>query len=50
MAYHAWLPQHIGDLPGSPGRLLWLDRLLWENRRPAVHGPTCTPQPAPVAG
>jgi len=48
IAYHAWLPNHIGDLPGSPGRLLWLDRLLWKNGKPVVHGPTCTAQTAPA--
>ena len=42
IAYHAWEPNHVGDSPGAPGRLLWLDPVDWKtvNRssmaRPAV--------------
>lgn len=44
-AYHAWPPDAIGS--SSPGRVLWIDRLLWKDGKPVVHGPTCGPQPLP---
>jgi beta-xylosidase len=50
MAYHAWEPAHVGDSPGAPGRLLWIDRVDWKNGKPVVHGPTCSPQPDPNTG
>jgi beta-xylosidase len=42
LLYHAW--------PASGGeeeRELWLDRLVWEEGKPVVKGPTCRPQTAP---
>ncbi|MBA2363667.1 MAG: family 43 glycosylhydrolase, partial [Chloroflexia bacterium] len=45
IVYHAWPPDSIGVEP--PGRLLWIDRLLWTDGKPVVHGPTSDPQPAP---
>lgn len=42
IVYHAWLPNHAGDK-----RVLWIDRLDWQNGKPVVHGPTCTKQTAP---
>ena len=50
IAYHAWEPSHVGDSPGAPGRLLWLDRVDWKNGKPVVHGPTCSPQAVPSTG
>lgn len=46
MLYHAWNAGAVGDT--TTGRQLWLDRLLWKNGRPVVHGPTCGTQPAPA--
>jgi beta-xylosidase len=42
IVYHAWPA-------GAPfeQRLLWLDRLRWEDGKPVVAGPTCRAQPAP---
>jgi beta-xylosidase len=42
IAYHAWPA-------GEPfeRRVLWLDRIRWEDGRPVVEGPTCGEQPAP---
>lgn len=48
IAYHAWPADKVGYELGGPGRQLWLDRLDWHNGKPAVVGPTCKPQPAPV--
>jgi beta-xylosidase len=42
IVYHAWRPDHAGDV-----RELWIDRLDWRNGKPVVHGPTCTEQSAP---
>jgi len=40
--YHAWpAPVHADK------RVLWLDRVTWEDGKPVVHGPTCERQPAP---
>lgn len=47
IAYHAWEPNHVGDSPGAPGRLLWLDRVDWKNGKPVIHGPACGWQPVP---
>lgn len=46
MAYHAWPADAVNVM--SPGRLLWMDRVQWKDGKPAVQGPTCKPQPAPV--
>ena len=40
--YHAWPAPVRADK-----RVLWLDRLTWEDRKPVVHGPTCGVQPGP---
>ena len=40
IAYHAW------DAAYSK-RVLWLDRLEWQDGRPRADGPTCAPQEAP---
>lgn len=45
LVYHAWAPYAIGS--DEPGRSLWIDRLQWKGGKPAVAGPTCTPQPLP---
>ena len=45
LVYHAWPPDAVGSV--FPGRLLWIDRLVWENGRPVVKGPTCGPQALP---
>jgi predicted NBD/HSP70 family sugar kinase/GH43 family beta-xylosidase len=42
IVYHAWLPNHAGNK-----RVLWIDRLDWKDRKPVVHGPTCTTQKQP---
>ena len=42
IAYHARPGQEGGDK-----RVLWLDKLLWEDGRPIVKGPTCGEQPVP---
>jgi GH43 family beta-xylosidase len=39
--YHAW------DA-GMTARRMCLDRLHWDGDRPVIHGPTSTPQPAPI--
>jgi beta-xylosidase len=41
IAYHAW------PRSGEEERELWLDRVTWEDGKPAVKGPTCRPQPIP---
>jgi beta-xylosidase len=38
--YHAWNQQFNA-------RSMWLDRLVWEDGRPVVEGPTSEPRPAP---
>jgi beta-xylosidase len=43
--YHAW-EITAGGQRGSR-RLMWIDRLLWEDGRPVVQGPTRELQPAP---
>jgi beta-xylosidase len=45
IVYHPWPPETIGM--ERPGRLLWIDRLLWQDGEPVVHGPTDGPQPEP---
>lgn len=46
LVYHVWEVTSAG-LRGDR-RLVWLDRLEWEDDRPVVRGPTRDPQPAPV--
>ena len=45
IVYHAWPPDTVGVEP--PGRLLWIDQLLWKDGKPVVDGPTSGPQPIP---
>ena len=45
VVYHAWPPDSVGAV--DPGRVLWIDRLLWRDGRPDVAGPTCGPQRRP---
>ncbi len=44
MLYHAWevTAAGLGDR-----RLMWIDRVTWENGKPRVHGPTEGPQKMP---
>ncbi|MDQ3461319.1 MAG: glycoside hydrolase family 43 protein [Deinococcota bacterium] len=48
LVYHVWEVTSAG-LRGER-RLMWLDRLEWEEGRPVVQGPTRGPQPAPAIG
>ena len=48
IVYHAWKPSAIGD--DAVGRVLWIDKLNWENNKPVVEGPTCDAQAAPATG
>ncbi len=41
--YHAYPADSAAD-----ERVLWIDRLDWEDGKPVVRGPTCDPQQAPV--
>ena len=43
--YHAWRPNAVGSV--SPGRVLWIDRVVWEEGGPDVEGPTCKAQAVP---
>ncbi|MDP8910499.1 MAG: glycoside hydrolase family 43 protein [Actinomycetota bacterium] len=45
IVYHAWPPDAVGS--EFPGRVLWIDRLLWREGKPDVRGPTCGPQQVP---
>lgn len=45
MAYHAWPPDAVGSV--SPGRVFWIDKLVFKNGKPDVLGPTEKPQPLP---
>jgi beta-xylosidase len=45
--YHAWDADLIGDHQGGR-RAMWIDRLVFEDGRPVVQGPTEEPQPAPA--
>jgi beta-xylosidase len=40
IVYHAWVADRSK-------RVMWLDRLEWEDGKPAVNGPTCEAQPGP---
>lgn len=46
LVYHAWEITSAG-LRGDR-RLMWMDKLDWQDGRPVVQGPTTEPQPAPV--
>jgi beta-xylosidase len=45
LLYHVW--EVVGGSRRGERRLLWLDRLDWEDGRPVVRGPTTDPQPVP---
>ncbi len=45
LVYHAWPPNAIGSV--YPGRMMWIDRLEWEDGGPVVRGPTCDAQAVP---
>ena len=45
IVYHAWPPDAVGSV--FPGRLVWIDRIVWSGGEPTVRGPTCRPQPLP---
>lgn len=45
IVYHAWPPDAVGSV--FPGRVLWIDRLVWQRGKPAIKGPTCGPQARP---
>lgn len=45
LAFHAWSVGHVGD--DVPGRQLWLTRLTWTARGPALASPTTKRQSAP---
>ena len=45
LVYHAWPPDAVGS--DFPGRLVWIDRVRWENGKPVVKGPTCDRQALP---
>jgi beta-xylosidase len=48
----SWVVYHVWDCAASGRRLdrrvVWLDRLLWRDGLPVIHGPTRAAQPAPV--
>jgi beta-xylosidase len=46
IVYHAWDADLVGDARGGR-RSLWVDRLVFEDGRPVVQGPTDEPQPVP---
>jgi beta-xylosidase len=46
LVYHVWQVTPGGSLTSN--RQMWMDRLVWENDRPRVEGPTRNPQPAPI--
>lgn len=48
IVYHAWQLTPNGGLTAN--RQMWMDRLVWEDGRPVVQGPTREPQPAPATG
>jgi beta-xylosidase len=45
MVYHAWEVTSAGTKASR--RFLWIDRLVWEEGRPVVQGPTTEVQPVP---
>jgi beta-xylosidase len=46
IVYHVWQVTPGGSL--TRNRQMWMDRLVWEDDRPQVQGPTRDPQPAPM--
>ncbi len=42
IVYHAWPADAVLE-----ARMLWVDRLVWEDGKPDVEGPTCKAQPVP---
>ena len=45
MVYHAWPSETVGG--ASPGRVLWIEPLMWTAHGPIVGGSTCAQQPVP---
>lgn len=45
IVYHAWHEGEVGT--SGAGRVMWIDRLTFEDGKPVIHGPTCAPQPKP---
>ena len=45
IVYHAWPPDAVGST--LPGRLVWIDRIVWKGGKPDVLGPTCKAQAVP---
>ena len=43
--YHAW--EVTGAGLKSDRRLMWLDKVSWQNGKPVIEGPTTGPQPTP---
>lgn len=43
--YHAWPHDAVGST--LPGRVPWVDEVVWRDGRPVVQGPTSGPQPIP---
>ncbi|GAB4522018.1 MAG: glycoside hydrolase family 43 protein [Anaerolineae bacterium] len=46
IVYHVWQVTSGGSLTSN--RQMWMDRLVWEDGKPVVQGPTRDKQPAPV--
>jgi beta-xylosidase len=45
IVYHAWNTTDDGQQGDS--RLMWLDRITWQQGKPVIQGPTTEPQPIP---
>jgi beta-xylosidase len=45
IAYHAW--EVLSNGTRGSRRFLWLDRIVWEDGRPVIQGPTTGAQPRP---
>ena len=45
IVYHAWEVASTGLK--TDRRLMWIDRLVWEDGKPVIQGPTTEPQPVP---
>jgi beta-xylosidase len=48
LVYHVWQVNAGGSLTSN--RQVWMDRIIWQDERPVVQGPTRSAQPAPVVG
>lgn len=45
LVYHAW--DILASGIRSDNRFMWLDRLVWQDGKPVIAGPTTAPQPMP---